>query len=111
MAGWLDFALARDDIEQIKRQLARVEAKLDRLIATQIHTAGKIAMSIEDLRAEIERGTTIVERVEKCLQGLIQQVTDAKDNPAALDALIAQLKANHDRLVDAVAKGEPEGAA
>jgi hypothetical protein len=65
--------------------------------------------TINDLKAAVERNTSVDDSVLTMLTGLVQQLKDAQANndPAAIDQLIAQLDANTQKMTDAVTANTP----
>lgn len=69
----------------------------------------KIMATMNDLRAAVERNTSVDDSVLALLAGISQQLKDAQaqNDPAAIDAVIAQLDANTQKMTDAVTANTP----
>lgn len=61
--------------------------------------------TMQDLQTEVSQQSTVEDSVVTMLQGLQQQLKDANasNDPAAMDKVIADLRANTKKLSDAVA--------
>lgn len=81
-------------------RLAALSRKLDRILTNQ----ETIMATLEDLKAAVARETDAEQSVITLLQGISQQLKDAKaaNDPAAIDAVIAQIDANTAKLGAAV---------
>ena len=85
--------------EQFLHLLSLLISKGDRLMAL-----------IDDLRAEVERNTTVDQSVIALVTALaakIQALIDAGSDPAALQAFVDQLKASNDAVAAAVTANTP----
>lgn len=65
----------------------------------------KIMATLAELRAEVAAEKTIEDSTHALIVGLIKQVEDNKSDPAALDQIIADMKANIKPLADDVVAG------
>lgn len=85
--------------------LRAVERKLDLIIRNQ----ESIMATMADLQAAVTRNGDAENSVVILLQGISQQLKDAKasSDPAALDGVIAQLDANTAKLGAAVVANTP----
>lgn len=65
--------------------------------------------TMQELNAAVQRNTDVEASVETMLQGISQQLKDAKasNDPAAIQAVIDQIDANTKRLSDAVTANTP----
>jgi len=65
--------------------------------------------TMQDLRAAVERNTSVDDSVLAMLEGISQQLKDAQaqNDPAAIDEVIRQLDANTQKMTDAVTKNTP----
>lgn len=86
-------------------QVSAVEYKFD-LILDKLEA---IMATIADLQAAVARETEVENSVVTLLEGISQQLKDAKANgdPAALDAVIASIDANTAKLSAAVTANTP----
>jgi hypothetical protein len=68
-----------------------------------------IMATIEELNAAVERNTSVDDSVLTMLQGVVQQLKEAQaqNNPQAIDAIIAKLDANTQKMTDAVTANTP----
>lgn len=68
-----------------------------------------IMATMQELNAAVQRNTDVEASVETMLQGISQQLKDAKasNDPAAIQAVIDQIDANTKRLSDAVTANTP----
>lgn len=64
---------------------------------------------MQELNAAVQRNTDVEASVETMLQGISQQLKDAKasNDPAAIQAVIDQIDSNTKRLSDAVTANTP----
>lgn len=65
--------------------------------------------TMQDLRAAVERNTSVDDSVLAMLEGISQQLKDAQaaNDPTAIDEVIRQLDANTQKMTDAVTKNTP----
>lgn len=63
--------------------------------------------SLDDLRAEVAAEKTVEESTHALVVGLLKQIEDNKTDPAALDQIIADMKANIKPLADDVVANTP----
>lgn len=63
--------------------------------------------SLQNLQTEVAQDTDVTNAGLKLIDGLVQQVKDAGTDPAALDALTAQLSQNRSALAAAIAQNTP----
>lgn len=65
--------------------------------------------TMQELNAAVQRNTDVEASVETMLQGISQQLKDAKasNDPAAIQAVIDQIDSNTKRLSDAVTANTP----
>lgn len=80
-----------------------------RLISKLIKKVDKIMATMQELNAAVQRNTDVEASVETMLQGISQQLKDAKasNDPTALQAVIDQIDSNTKRLSDAVTANTP----
>lgn len=67
----------------------------------------KVMANIADLTAKVAELTTVEASAEALLDGLSQQLKDAKGDPAAIQTVIDSLDAGKAGLADAVARNTP----
>jgi hypothetical protein len=86
-------------------RLARVEAKLDRLLALQAEEA----MELDTLHAEVERNASVTDSAVTLLTGIAAQLAAlvAAGDPAKIAEFAAQLSGNTDKLAAAVTANTP----
>jgi len=79
--------------------------KLDLIIINQ----EKLMATIAQLQEAVTRNTTVEDSLLTLLQGIVQQLKDAiaSGDPAALDAVVAQIDASTQKLTDAVVANTP----
>lgn len=79
---------------------------------SQLTKTGEIEMkNLQALTDEVAANTAIEKSAITLIQGLAAQIEEAKDDPAALDALVASLRANDADLAAAVAANTPAAPA
>jgi hypothetical protein len=66
-----------------------------------------MSVELDKLTAEVTRIKTVVPSAVALIQGLAAQILDLKDDPAALEALAADLNSQATSLADAVAANTP----
>jgi molecular chaperone GrpE (heat shock protein) len=88
--------------EATAERLCRIEQMLGALMET-------IMATMDDLKAAVQRNTEVDSSVTTLLQGISQQLKDAKaaNDPAAIQAVIDQLDKNTSTLSDAVTANTP----
>lgn len=69
----------------------------------------KLMATMQELKAAVERNTSIDDSVLTLLEGISQQLKDAQanDDPQAIQDIINQLDANTQKMTDAVSKNTP----
>lgn len=84
--------------DDTKRVLNKILKRIESIMGT-----------IQDLRAAVERNTSVDDSVLTMLEGISQQLKDAQaqNDPAAIDDVIRQLDANTQKMTDAVTKNTP----
>lgn len=92
-----------------------IMAKVDQILANQGAVAAQentiMMATLQELSTEVTRETSIDQSVLALIQGLIAQVEANKTDPAALDGLLTQMKANADSLAAAVTANTPQAPA
>lgn len=91
--------------EATAERLCRIERMLG-----LIHERQELIMAnMDDLKAAVQRNTDVDGSVTALLQGISQQLKDAKaaNDPAAIQAIIDQLDGNTKTLTDAVTANTP----
>lgn len=82
-----------------------------KLVEQQVHELnGKVnvmSQQLADLKAQVERSNTVAQSAVTLIQGLAAQIASLKDDPAALQLLSDQLKAQSDSLAAAVSANTP----
>lgn len=67
----------------------------------------QIMSSLDSLKAAVAKNTTVVESAVTLLGGIAERLAGAKDDPAAVEALAAEINSEADRLAAAVAMNTP----
>lgn len=99
-----------DVIDDIVARLARIERFIRVLMRAAIQDERRDTMAQDDinrLKAAVAANSTVVGSTVVLIQGLIQQVKDAADDPVELAAAIAELEANTQALAAAVPVATP----
>jgi hypothetical protein len=83
---------------EVMEALSLINSKLESIMAT-----------MDDLKAAVQRNSDVDGSITTLLQGLSQQLKDAKasNDPAAIQSVIDQLDANTKTLSDAVTANTP----
>lgn len=87
------FRLVLNSLNELKLELS--------IIMSQVQD------SINEMRAEVERQTTVVASVKALIDGFITAAGEAADDPEEIRALVAGLKTNTDALAAAVPSNTP----
>lgn len=87
----------------VEHSLEAIASKLNHIIQQGEH----MSQQLDALRAEVERVKTVDQSVLLLIQGLADQIRDAKDDPIAIQALADDLRAQTDSLAAAVAANTP----
>ena len=94
--------LANVDIDNFSIQgLLRQILKEIRIMSAETQAA------IDDMKAEVERNTTVSASVVALVQSLSQQIEDAADDPEEIRSLAQQLRSSTDELASAVPANTP----
>ena len=67
----------------------------------------QIMSSLDALKAAVAKNTTVVESTLTLLSGISDRLSAAKEDPAALEALAAEINSEADKLAAAVASNTP----
>lgn len=67
----------------------------------------EMSQQLETLQAEITENTDVVDGVLTLLEDMADNIRANANDPAALEAMVAELDSNSQRLADAVAKNTP----
>lgn len=95
---------------QIDARLARIERYIRVLMWAARQEMERDEMSqqdIDQLKAKVTANTAVTQSTVTLIQGLIQQLKDAADDPAELQAVIAEIEANTQALAAAVPVNTP----
>lgn len=84
----------------LRSQLDRIEQAITRQGAT-------MSKELDDLKAEVERNSSVDASALALIKGLADQITAAADNPRAVRLLADQLRAQNDALAAAVTANTP----
>jgi flagellin-specific chaperone FliS len=79
------------------------------LLKKIIKKENQIMATLTELTAAVDRNTAVDDSVLTLIQGIVQQLKDAQNSndPQAIDALIAKLDANTQKMTDAVTANTP----
>ncbi len=100
-------------IQRIDTNVTTVNSKLNQLLTEQQNMETTMAIDFAAANAEIARNTDVVTSVKALLADLTQKIADLKTattdpaTQAAIDALVASLKANDDTAAAAVVANTP----
>jgi hypothetical protein len=73
-----------------------------------IHAQGQaMALTLDDLKAKVQRNTTVAQSALTLIQGISQRLKDAAGDPAKIQALADELDATDIALADAVSANTP----
>lgn len=90
-------------IGRLEAQNVLILSKLDQLLKKEDFTMADFSQ----LQAEVARNTTVVSSVKALIAGFAAQLQAAGTDQAAINAVIAQMKANDDDLAAAVTANTP----
>jgi prefoldin subunit 5 len=93
--------------ERITKRLERIEDKLDQLRGLFTQAREAIMADLDSLAEEVERNTAVDQSAITLLNGLAAQIESLKSDPAALQALVDDLRASSTNLANAVAANTP----
>src|SRR4051812_49201364 len=91
-------------------RLKRIEARLDsaaELIHYLLERNRAMNAKLQQLHDLVAAESTAIASVKTLLEGLLLQLQEANGDPAAVDAIIAQVQANIDALAAAAAEVPP----
>lgn len=77
------------------------------ILVHQIIKERKLMATVEEVKAAVAAESTVISSAVTLINGLAAQVEAAKTDPAALDEVIANMKASSDALAAAVAANTP----
>lgn len=103
----LDVFLHIDQGHEVPTLLNAISRKLDLVITKET----SIMATVVELNAAVARNTDAEQSVITLLNGISQQLKDAQGDPAAIDAVIAQIDANTAAAAAAVVANTPAPAA
>lgn len=90
----------------IRSQLDRIESKLDRILQ-QENTSN---MTLQELKTQVEKNTAVEESAVTLINGIAQQLKNAAQDPAAIQALADELAKSGADLAAAVTANTGQGA-
>lgn len=98
------------ELDRIDARLARIERFVRVLMWAAQQEVRRDEMSqqdIDQLKAKVTANTAVTQSSVLLIQGLVQQLKDAADDPAELQAVIAEIEANTAALAAAVPANTP----
>ena len=87
--------------------LARIETKLDQIQ----QLLGKEAMTLADLKAQVDANTSLEGSAIQLINGLAAQIKNAANDPAAIQALADELSSSATALSAAISANTPAAPA
>lgn len=60
--------------------------------------ADQVQEKLDELKAEVERGSTVRQSVTTYVEGILAQIEGAKDDPDQIQAVIDTVRSNNDSL-------------
>lgn len=66
-----------------------------------------MSKAVDDLIAAVQNETTVITGAVTAIKGFAEQVLEAKDDPARIEQVVAQMNQNADALAEAVAAVPP----
>jgi len=100
-----------DTLTEQVRQLYNMSIVTDRHLHTLLERTNQMALDLTVLTDEVARLETVEAGAVTLIHTLLDEVVALKDDPAALEALVARIKASDDLLAGAVAAGTPAAPA
>lgn len=82
-------------------------ASIERALAVLITKGNAMSAQLDTLTNEVAETKTVVQSAVTLIEGLAQQIRDLKDDPAALEALAAELDSTTNALAAAVTANTP----
>lgn len=105
------FAFSTPDItaaaKSIVAALDKQTAAIDRLNSTLVSIGNQMSQDVQDLVAEVAAVKTVQGSALTLIQGFIAKIDASKDDPAAIQQAIHDLKDGTQPLADAVAANTP----
>jgi len=108
-------------LSRLDKEIQQLQATCNQILKTVTAiqtTEGKVMATVQDVINEIAAERSVEDSVVALLDAINAQLVDVKAQLAAsgadasaLDAVIAQLKANEDKLTDAVTRNTPAAPA
>lgn len=92
------------------QQLSRMEQRLTILMRTIIEELKMAQADIDKLKAKVTANTNVTQSAVALINGLAQQIRDASDDPAELQALADSLERDSAALGAAVSANTPTPA-
>jgi hypothetical protein len=85
-----------------------VNAKLDAILVGVNQLGGKTMAGIDQLRAEVERNSSVTQSIVTLVQGMSAEMRANAGNEQAILDLADRLDANNDAIADAVTANTPQ---
>ena len=98
------------DLDDIRARLTRIERTMTnilRVVSKDLEIDKMAQADIDRLKVSVAQNTSAVESAKALLAGLAQQIRDAADDPAELNALADQVDAATAGLAQAVVDNTP----
>lgn len=99
--------ITRAQMQYLDVRFARIERRLRLILRALLKGTEMSQADIERLRNQVARSTSVQKSAVMLIQGLVQQIKDAADDPAELQELAGQLEAQATALAEAVTAGTP----
>lgn len=93
-----------------QKQLEVIQYTLDKLLEQTLLLRieqWRDKMTLDDLKAQVQKNTDVEASAVTLIQGIAQQLKDAGNDPAKIQALSDQLKSSADALAAAVTANTP----
>ena len=91
------------DVTDLTARILTLEGRVDYLIALVERQGVTMSVQLDNLTAQVQRMSTVVQSVLTLVSGLAAQIEAGKDDPAKMQALADELKGDADLLAQAVA--------
>lgn len=106
----MNFLHRQNDHDEDDSKFGSIMDKLDRILSNQetiMSTGNQVSQDVLDLQAQVASDTTVQQSVITLLNGLSTQLGTAKNDPAAVEAIIATMKQNSAAIAAAIVANTP----
>lgn len=97
-------------VSRLGRQLSRIEAKLDALLAmgaAELERDTLMELNFDDLKTELDGIGDVADSIDTVVTRLLDEVAANSGNQTVIDQLVEQARAEKDQLIASALRGTP----